>query len=85
MLGGEMSNIHDEIEAFRQMKSKLEADHMGQWVLIHEGQLVALFPSFEVAADEAVRRFGSGPFLIRQIGAPAITLPASVIYHPPGA
>ena len=27
-----------------------------------------------------MRRFGRGPFLIREIGAPDVTLPASVVY-----
>lgn len=76
-----MSNIQDEIAAFQEMQSKLEADHMGQWVLIHQRALVNVYASFEVAADDAVSRFGGGPFLIRQVGAPPITLPASVMYH----
>jgi hypothetical protein len=29
-----------------------------------------------------VGKFGAGPYLIRQIGAPPVTLPASVMYHP---
>jgi hypothetical protein len=26
-------------------------------------------------------QFGSGPYLIRQVGAPPVTLPASVVYN----
>ena len=29
-----------------------------------------------------IRRFGRGPFLIRQLGAPPASLPASVLYRP---
>jgi hypothetical protein len=76
-----MSPIQEEIEAFQAMKSSLEAEHMGEWVLIYGKRLVNLYDSFEVAARDAVRQFGNGPFLIRQIGAPPITLPASVMYH----
>lgn len=74
--------ILDEIEAFREMQSKLEAEHLGRWVLVHGRSLIAVFDSFEAAADTAVGRFGSGPYLIRQVGAPPITLPVSVMYHP---
>ena len=52
---------------------------MGQWVMIHEAE-VALYRSFEEAAEDATAKYGRGPFLIRQVGAPPITLPASVAY-----
>lgn len=76
-----MSTIEDEIEAFEKMRSELEAKHMGQWVLIYERALVNLYESFEGAADDAVSRFGRGPFLIRQVGAQPMPLPVSVMYH----
>ena len=76
-----MSAVTDEIEEFDKMRSSLEAAHMGCWVLMHDRQLINVYDSFELAADDAVGRFGRGPFLIRQIGAPPITLPASVMYH----
>lgn len=63
------------------MRENLEKEHMGKWVLIRGGALIGLFDSFETAADEAVRKFGSGPYLIRQIGAPSVTIPASLMYH----
>jgi hypothetical protein len=78
-------SIQDEIGAFEKMRPSLEAEHLGRWVLIHERKLIGVYDSFEVAADEAVVRFGSGPFLIRQVGAPPITLPVSVMYHRPNA
>ena len=77
-----MSLIDHEIEAFKRLQKDLEADHMGKWALLHDGQVVGFYESFEVAANEAVKRFGNGPFLIRQIGAEPITLPASVMYRP---
>ena len=59
-----MSPLADEIAAFKAMHAKLEAETMGQWVLIHQRQLVGSYASFDAAADVAVERFGSGPFLI---------------------
>ena len=40
-------------------------------------ELVGLYDTFDAAAADAVKRFGSGPYLMRQIGAPPVTLPAS--------
>lgn len=80
-----MSPIQDEIDAFRKLQPELEAKHMGQWVLIHQHDLVGLYPTFEVAADNAVDRFGAGPFLIRQVGAKPQALPASLAYIRPSA
>jgi hypothetical protein len=55
---------------------------LGKWVLIHNKDLIEIFDSAELAAKEAVRRFGRGPYLIRKVGAAPVTLPASVLYHP---
>ena len=50
---------------------------------MHDEELVGVYDNFEVAADNAVRRYGRGPYLIRRIGAPrVITLPASIQYRP---
>jgi hypothetical protein len=75
-----MADIDNELAAFEALRADLEAHHMGKWVLIHSGQLVSIFASFEDAAAEASAKFGRGPYLIRQIGAAPVTLPASVAY-----
>ncbi len=76
-----MAEIDTELAAYEGMRGKLESEHMGKWVLVRGGQLIALYDSFESVAEDAVRKFGSGPYLIRQIGAPAVTIPASLMYH----
>ncbi|HVT58551.1 MAG TPA: hypothetical protein VHR45_09135 [Thermoanaerobaculia bacterium] len=75
-----MPDLDDEIAAYEAMREDLEAHHMGRWVLVHNRELVSEHDSLEGAAEDAVRRFGRGPFLIRQVGAPALTLPVSVMY-----
>jgi hypothetical protein len=77
-----MADVETEIGAYDKLKAELESKHMGKWVLIHDQELVQVYDSFEAAAQDAVRRFGRGPYLIRQVGAPPITLPASVVYFP---
>ena len=75
-----MADLDTEIEAYERIRPDLEAQHTGKWVLVHDGQLINTFNYFEAAASEAVRSFGRGPYLIRQVGAPPVTLPASVMY-----
>ena len=74
--------MESEIAAFTKMQGELEAEHMGRGVLFHEQAFAGVFDSFESAAEDAVRRFGRGPYLIRQVGAPPVVLPASVMYNP---
>ncbi len=76
-----MADVKSDIAAYTKMQDELEAKHMGKWVLFHNEAFVAIYDSFEKAAEDAVRRFGRGPYLIRQVGAPPVTLPASVMYN----
>ena len=77
-----MTEIDKEIEAYKGMRQDLEAKHMGKWVLVYEGKLIGVHDSFEAVAEDAVAKYGRGPYLIWQVGAPPVTLPASVMYHP---
>ncbi len=77
-----MSELTKEIAAYQHMRSELEADHFGKWVLVHDETLEGIYETFEEAASDAVSRFGRGPYLITAVGASPITLPASVLYHP---
>jgi hypothetical protein len=77
-----MVTIDNNIETFEAMRSDLETHHAGEWVLIYDQEVIAFFKAFDEAAEAAVQQFGRGPYLIRQIGAPPVVLPASVMYHP---
>jgi hypothetical protein len=77
-----MADLKDEIAAYETMRADLEAKFLGKWALVHDRVLVGTFDAFDDAAREAVHKFGRGPYLIRQIGAPPISLPASVMYRP---
>lgn len=77
-----MAELSDDIAAYEAMRADLESESLGKWVLIHKRQLEGTFDSFDAAAKDAVHRFGRGPYLIRQVGAGSITLPASVMYRP---
>jgi hypothetical protein len=76
-----MSELKSEIAAYERIKRDLEAKYLGKWVVVHDEKVHAVFDTFEAAAASAVKNFGRGPYLIRQVGAPPITLPASVMYR----
>ena len=77
-----MSTLSREITAYEGMQNELEVDFLGMWALVHDETLVGKFDSFEKAAEHAVANFGRGPYLIRQIGSPPVTLTVSVSYQP---
>lgn len=79
-MGTAMIELDREIAAYETMRADLENRHMGEWVLVYNESLIGVYPSFDDAAQVAVQAFGRGPYLIRQIGAPPITMPASVVY-----
>jgi hypothetical protein len=77
-----MATLDIEIAMFDTLRSDLEAHHMSQWVLIQDRYLVSTFATFDAAAQHAVATLGRGPYLIRQVGAQPIVLPASVMFPP---
>ena len=77
------AELEQNIEAFEAMRETLEAHHLHKFVVFHDTEFIGSFDSFHNAAREAVRRFGQGPYLIRQVGAPTrIAMPASVAFRP---
>lgn len=75
-------NVRADIVAYEAIQEELEASHLGRWALVYNCELIGIFDSFEAAAQEAVTRFGKGPYLIRRIGSASVTLPTSVMYGP---
>ena len=76
-----MALLSEEITAYDRMREVLEADYFGKWVVVQDGQLIGAFEDFQDAAADAVRKFGRGPYLIRQVGEPPLRLPASLLYR----
>ena len=78
-----MGSLKKQIETYEAMKDDLELDYFGKWVVLHDEKLVGSYDSFDEAASDAIEKFGyRGPYLIRQVGAPPLRLPASVMYRP---
>ena len=79
-----MTGLKKEIAAYETMRSDLEIEHLGEWVVVHDEKLVGTYETFQSAAENAVDRFGRGPYLIRRVGAAPLTLPASILYRRAG-
>lgn len=77
-----MAALDVELGAYQQQANRLEAAYAGKWVVFKASALVGIHDTFEQAAADAVGRFGRGPYLIRQVGAPPIVIPVSVAYNP---
>ena len=75
-----IKTLSKDIEAYKAMQNDLESKYMSKWVLLFDEKLISVHNNFEKAAEEAVSLYGAGPYLIRQVGAPPVVLPASVMY-----
>ena len=76
-----MTKLSQEIAAYERRRNELETDYFGKWVVFHDEELIGTYPSFGAAADDAVQRFGRGPYLIRRVGRGPLALPASILYR----
>ena len=77
------AQLEQNIEAYEAMRETLEAHHLHKFVVFHDTKFIDSFDSFHNAAREAVRRFGRGPYLIRQVGAAKrMAMPASAAFRP---
>ena len=63
-----MKTLEREIQAYAKLRDRLEAESWGQWAVVYGDELIGVYELFEEAAETAVKRFGRGPCLIREIG-----------------
>ncbi|MDE2134277.1 MAG: hypothetical protein KGM97_01270 [Alphaproteobacteria bacterium] len=73
--------LDTEIRAFDQKREELERTYPNKFVVFKGDLFVGAWDTLDAAAAEAVRRYGRGPYLIRQVGAPPPAVPASVLFH----
>ncbi len=76
-----MGSLEKEIAAYEKMLPELLEHHSGKFVIIRDEKLAGAFDTFDTAAETALKRFGRGPYLIRQVGVNPATIPASVAYR----
>lgn len=62
-----MADNPDDLALYREIKGDLLAKDMeGHFVLIKDGELIEVYPSYKEAYDEAVTQF-KPPFLIKEV------------------
>ena len=55
-------------QVYQQAKVDLIPDFLGQFSLIHDQELVEVYPEYQTAFDDAIKRgFAPGSFLIKEI------------------
>jgi hypothetical protein len=61
--------LEKELETYNRKLQELKADHEGKFVLIHGGEVVEAFSSYEDAIKAGYSQFGLSPFLVKQVHA----------------
>jgi hypothetical protein len=75
------SPLAAELAAFDARRAELEKTYPMKFVVFKGDEFVGAWDTLDAAASQAAIRFGRGPYLIRQVGAPRPTLPASVLWR----
>lgn len=76
-----MSVLERELVAYEKRRKELERNHNGEWVVFYKDDFVGVFADFEAAGNEALDRFDTGPYLIRQIGVEEIQLSSTAVFR----
>ena len=56
-----------ELATYEAKRAELLRESEGSYVLIKGTEIIGVFPTEDEAYEEAVSRFGFGPFMIRQV------------------
>lgn len=59
--------LEDEQAFYRAHRAEFVRAFLGRWVLIKGQALIGVFPTDASALEEAVARFGTGPYLIKRV------------------
>ena len=71
-----------ETDLYKQREDEFVREHNMEWVVIHKKEIAGFYRDFQEAAANAIQRFGRGPYLIKQIGAPEATIGLPVFTRP---
>lgn len=63
-------SMQANLDLYNQIKADLlQKDMAGQFVLIHNGELVDVYPTYQEAFNAAVAKFGTAQVLIQKVEA----------------
>jgi len=83
---GTRDALDGEIEAYERMHTQLCRSHFGQYVAVHNGQLIDSDFDFEPLFLRVQAKLGDGPFLVRRVTStvtPEIRAPRSYAWPSP--
>ena len=72
--------LQENYAGFQAARAQLEAEHMGQTALLHQGKVVDIYNDTEDAYKIGCDKYGLGHFIIQVIG----ERPISLGIHTPG-
>jgi len=61
------SNLVTELRAYEKHKEELLSKGEGQFVLIHDDDVIGLYDTESDAISEGYRRFGNVPFFVKEV------------------
>ncbi len=67
-----LATLEENMGVYDEMRERLEAQNMGEWVLIYDKQLIGTYEDLQEVASVAASRFGNGSYHIKRIRRTAI-------------
>ena len=71
----EPATLNENIVEYEKMQALLEAEHWGENVVFYDREFRGAFKEFHDAMMFAYKRWGRGPYLIREVGEPPFIPP----------
>jgi hypothetical protein len=62
-----MNDLERDAAAFSRLLPGLLAEHAGEYVLIHAGEIAGTYPSHEAAIEAGYDRFELQPFFVERV------------------
>jgi hypothetical protein len=63
-----MKALSVEMARYEELRSVVESHHARKWIVIHARDFIGAFDTLDNVANEAIRLYGRGPYLIRKAG-----------------
>jgi len=63
-----VTELEKNLVTFRKNQKKLEEEHLGRVVLLHDGEIIAVYNDGGDAYDIGCEKFGLGNFSVENIG-----------------
>ncbi len=78
-----VASLKENIKSYETSLTEMKKHYMGKFVVFYDGKFIESFDTADSAGKAAIERYGGGPYLIRQVGAPtSYRMPTSVMYQP---